>query len=203
MIIVTGAGLSIFYSNSTDIYIKTTGDNTEVSTIAIPFIHGNTNDMNDEIAVYASNEMFETNSTPESIKKGVEDIAEGYGYEDIDVNIESQFGVDRLPILFHVSGTSMIPTFQDGEYVIAEKTDNFSVGDCVVANHSQYGLIIKRVSKIEGDQVYLTSDNKEVKYEYYGDYMTVSRGLETWIDRNRIIGVVRIHNVTNTTEINF
>lgn len=136
------------------------------------------------------------------MKNGIKGIAEGYGLSDADVHIESQFGEDALPMFCKVEGTSMVPTFQDGEYVMIEKTDNFSVGDCVVANVDGYGRVIKRVSEINGDQVYLTSDNKKVSYEVHGDYIYKTEGLKTWTDRGNIVGVVRIHNITDNSQFN-
>ena len=134
------------------------------------------------------------------MKKGIKGIAEGYGLSDADVHIESQFGEDALPMFCKVEGTSMVPTFQDGEYVMIEKTNNFTVGDCVVANVDGYGRVIKRVSEINGDQVYLTSDNKKVSYEVHGDYIYKTEGLKTWTDRENIVGVVRIHNITDNSK---
>ena len=134
------------------------------------------------------------------MKKGIKGIAEGYGISDADIHIESQFGEDALPMFCKVEGTSMIPTFQDGEYVMIEKTDNFSVGDCVVANVDDYGRVIKRVSKINGNKVYLTSDNKNISYEVHGNYIYKIEGLKAWTDRENIVGVVRIHNITDNSK---
>ena len=80
------------------------------------------------------------------MKKGIKGIAEGYGISDADVHIESQFGEDALPMFCKVEGTSMVPTFQDGEYVMIEKTKNFTVGDCVVANVDGYVRVIKETA---------------------------------------------------------
>ena len=40
------------------------------------------------------------------------------------------------------------------------------IGDIVVANSSEYGGIIKRIDKINGDNIHLISDNKQISYEY-------------------------------------
>ena len=161
--------LCAVFSDDGSITVKTDGIDTESSTLAIPFIHGDLSELNKEIVLYASDQLNNESSNAESIKHGIVDIADGYGISDADVHIESQFGEDALPMFCKVEGTSMVPTFQDGEYVMIEKTNNFTVGDCVVANVDGYGRVIKRVSEINGDQVYLTSDNKKVSYEVHGD----------------------------------
>ena len=190
------------YIDDGSITVKTDGIDTESSTLAIPFIHGDLSELNKEIVLYASDQLNNESSNAESIKHGIVDIADGYGISDADVHIESQFGEDALPMFCKVEGTSMVPTFQDGEYVMIEKTNNFTVGDCVVANVDGYGRVIKRVSEINGDQVYLTSDNKKVSYEVHGDYIYKTEGLKTWTDRENIVGVVRIHNITDNSQFN-
>ncbi len=194
--------LCAVFSDDGSITVKTDGIDTESSTLAIPFIHGDLSELNKEIVLYASDQLNNESSNAESIKHGIVDIADGYGISDADVHIESQFGEDALPMFCKVEGTSMVPTFQDGEYVMIEKTNNFTVGDCVVANVDGYGRVIKRVSEINGDQVYLTSDNKKVSYEVHGDYIYKTEGLKTWTDRENIVGVVRIHNITDNSQFN-
>ena len=194
--------LCAVFSDDGSITVKTDGIDTESSTLAIPFIRGDLSELNKEIVLYASDQLNNESSNAESIKHGIVDIADGYGISDADVHIESQFGEDALPMFCKVEGTSMVPTFQDGEYVMIEKTNNFTVGDCVVANVDGYGRVIKRVSEINGDQVYLTSDNKKVSYEVHGDYIYKTEGLKTWTDRENIVGVVRIHNITDNSQFN-
>ena len=60
----------------------------------------------------------------------------------------------------------------------------------VVANSSEYGVIIKRVSDIKGDQVYLTSDNTNVESEYRNGVLYETKGITTWVDIDDIYGVV-------------
>ena len=194
--------LCAVFSDDGSITVKTDGIDTESSTLAIPFIHGDLSELNKEIVLYASDQLNNESSNAESIKHGIVDIADGYGISDADVHIESQFGEDALPMFCKVEGTSMVPTFQDGEYVMIEKTNNFTVGDCVVANVDGYGRVIKRVSEINGDQVYLTSDNKNISYEVHGNYIYKIEGLKAWTDRENIVGVVRIHNITDNSQFN-
>ena len=60
----------------------------------------------------------------------------------------------------------------------------------VVANSSEYGVIIKRVSDIKGDKVYLTSDNTNVENEYRNGVLYQTKGITTWVNTNDIYGVV-------------
>lgn len=169
--------------------------------MAIPFIHGDLSRLNKDVVIFTNEQLNNESSNAESIKHGIADIAKGYGISDADVHIESQFGEDAIPMFCVVEGTSMVPTFQDGEYVIIEKTKNFKVGDCVVANVDEYGRVIKRASEINGSQVYLTSDNKTVSYEEHGGYVYKVEGLKTWTDRDNVVGVVRIHNITDKSRV--
>ena len=130
--------------------------------------------MNPNYTVQASQEMMKDikknvitdiaspNSTDESIKSDVRNIASKYDY-NANVKIVSQYGTDDLPLFVTVNGTSMVPTLKNGQDIIVLKTNNLNVGDIVVAVHPTYGLIVKRLSRIEVNQVYLTSDNKKLK----------------------------------------
>ena len=121
----------------------------------------------------------------------MKEIAKEYGYRKIDVRIESQFGVDQLPMPAVVSGDSMYPTLRDGQELIVLKTDDYRVGDIVIAKHPEYGLIVKRVGKIEGSRVYLMSDNKKVERIYTPTSVIVRTPLNTWVPRSAIVGVVK------------
>ena len=88
------------------------------------------------------------------------------------------------------SGTSMLPTLQDGQKLLLNKTKNIHVGDIVVANSDEYGGIIKRVGDIEGDRVYLESDNKNINYEFINDTLYELKGITTWVNISDINGVI-------------
>ena len=96
----------------------------------------------------------------------------------------------------------MVPTLQDGQEITVVKTNNLNVGDIVVAVHPTYGLIVKRLSIIDGTQVYLTSDNKNVevvnteKNLPNGTVETITvqkTPLNTWIPTENVIGVVKVY----------
>ena len=157
--------------------------------------------MMQEIKDKATTDVESSNSTVDSIKSDVKNIASKFNY-NANVRISSQFGTDELPMPATVNGTSMVPTLQDGQEIIVLKTNNLKVGDIVVAEHPTYGLIVKRLSIIDVNQVYLTSDNKNV--EIYNNTTTLPNGtvetvtvkktpLNTWIPTNNVIGVVKVY----------
>ena len=96
----------------------------------------------------------------------------------------------KIPVMMYVDGTSMLPTLHDGQHVLVNKTHNIHVGDIVVANSKEYGGIVKRVGDIQGDSVYLISDNKEVTYEYINGVLYEKSGIKTWVNISDINGVV-------------
>ena len=60
-----------------------------------------------------------------------------------------------LPIL-QVSGTSMEPTFEDGDIIVLFKSKRFETGELIAFHHSGK-ILIKRVIGVPGD--YVTIDN--------------------------------------------
>ena len=82
--------------------------------------------------------------------------------------------------LFHISGISMIPTFENNDYVFIEKisvyTKNISRGDIVIVEYPDGRPCVKRVIGIEGDVVeirdgLLVLNGKEVQEEYINEQM--------------------------------
>ncbi|BAM69742.1 MULTISPECIES: S24/S26 family peptidase [Methanothermobacter] len=190
IIAVSGAFYYLDHVDSVDITIKTDGVNITVEADTI-FFQKVPAGMEQEIGDYMADVINDPDSTVESIKKDVTDIAERYGYREVNVRIESQFGVDQLPMPAVVSGDSMYPTLKDGQDLIVLKTDRYSVGDIVIARHPEYGLIVKRVGKIEPERVYLMSDNKKVERIYTPTSVIVRTPLNTWVPRSAIVGVVK------------
>lgn len=190
IIAVSGAFYYLDHVDSVDITIKTDGVNITVEADTI-FFQKVPPEMEQEIGEYMADVINDPESTVESIKKDVTDIAERYGYREVSVRIESQFGVDQLPMPAVVSGDSMYPTLKDGQDLIVLKTDKYRVGDIVIARHPEYGLIVKRVGKIEPDRVYLMSDNKKVERIYTPTSVIVRTPLNTWVPRSAIVGVVK------------
>ncbi|MBC7111632.1 MAG: hypothetical protein PWP32_776 [Methanothermobacter sp.] len=190
IIAVSGAFYYLDHVDSVDITIKTDGVNITVEADTI-FFQRVPAGMEQEIGDYMADVINDPDSTVESIKKDVTDIAERYGYREVNVRIESQFGVDQLPMPAVVSGDSMYPTLKDGQDLIVLKTDRYRVGDIVIAKHPEYGLIVKRVGKIEPERVYLMSDNKKVERIYTPTSVIVRTPLNTWVPRSAIVGVVK------------
>jgi len=155
--------------------------------------------MIEEMNIKAWADVEDPDSNVDSVKTNMQNIAKKYNYT-VEVKISSQFGEDQLPMPATVKGTSMVPTLKDGQRIVVLKTDDFEVGDIVVAHHPDYKLIVKRVGKINGDQVYLESDNKKV--EIIQNHVSYENGmkkivtiqktpLNTWVPRSNIIGVVK------------
>jgi len=148
-----------------------------------------------EITNYATQEVTQDiYSNITTIKEGITKIAHNQGYEKVTINFDSQLEDDGLPMLVNVDGRSMVPTLHDGEKLIIEKTKNIKAGDIVVANSSEYGLIIKRVNKTVGNEVYLISDNKNIETVVENGVVYEVVGVKTWVNINDIVGVAKILN---------
>ncbi|MGN1363540.1 MAG: S24/S26 family peptidase [Methanobrevibacter sp.] len=192
IIVILIVGL-LSIANTCQINIDSHEDGGSIEILGLPIIHNN-NEMNNEISNYCKKELTNENSTKSTIRNNITNIAKKYGYKNIKVNFHSAFGDNTLSILCKVSGTSMEPTFYNGEYVIVNKTKNIHKGECVVAETPEYGTIIKRVSDIKGQEVYLTSDNKKISYENINGEIYKTEGIKTWTNVNNIIGIAYPEN---------
>ncbi|MBZ2166072.1 S24 family peptidase [Methanobacterium spitsbergense] len=191
---------SIVESNNLSITINTDGTSTNVNYQTF-LVWTVPSEMEKEIKNKASGDVQSPNSTVDNIKSDIKSIASKYGY-NANVNIFSQYGINQLPMAAKVKGTSMVPTLKDGQSILVLKTNNLTVGDIVVAIHPTYGLIVKRLSIIEVNQVYLTSDNKNI--EIINTQTTLPNGsvetvtvektpLNTWLPTANVIGVVKVY----------
>lgn len=182
--------------SNVDITLKTDGTSVDVQASSL---FETPPQMTAEMERKAMEDIQDPHSSVESIKKDLSAIAKKYNYT-ADVTIKSQFGTDQLPMPATVSGTSMVPTLQDGQDIIVLKTKNIKVEDIVVAFHPDYGMIVKRLKKIEGNRVYLMSDNRQV--EVYTTETPLPDGaveiqtikktpLDTWLSKDKVIGVVK------------
>lgn len=172
--------------DSVDVFMD--GENVTVETHTLSNI--NTKDMNSEICELTIDVMNDTKSNITTLNNGIKDICLKYNINNPEINIDSTLGKNQIPVIVYVSGTSMLPTLQDGQKVLTNKTKNIHVGDIVVANSNEYGGIIKRVKDINGDEVYLESDNKNVSYEYIHGTLYEVKGITTWVNISDINGVV-------------
>lgn len=188
VILVLFAGYFLFIGESVNVYMD--GENVTSQIIVSPFAGVDTNELNKEICDYTFQTMNSTTGDAKSLKQGILRICLDHGLDSVKVNLDSSVGENEIPILFHVHGSSMYPTLNDGQVVIVKKTKDIQVNNIVVANSTEYGNIIKRVSDIKGDQVYLTSDNKDVKSEYRNGTLYETKGITAWVSVNDIYGVV-------------
>lgn len=189
IILIVAAGIFMYgflQDETVDIYID--GENVTVHSNA--FLNSNQHQMNQEICDYTIGVMNDTSSNITTLKNGVLNICHDYGLENPTVNIDSAIGENQIPVIVYVSGTSMVPTLQDGQPVLLNKTKDIQVGDIVVAESDEYSGIIKRVGEIDGNQVYLESDNKNVEHVYENGTLYEVKGVTTWVDISDINGVV-------------
>ena len=189
IIIIFIGFVALFMINShdtVDVYLD--GENISVETHSMA--KDNIDNLNQDICDYMMNVMDDTTTNITGAHNGIENICLKYGLENPTVNIDSSIGPDQIPVIVYVDGTSMVPTLQDGQTVLYNKTHDVHVGDIVVAQSDEYGGIIKRVDAIDGNRVHLISDNKEVTYEYIDGYLYETKGITTWVDISDINGVV-------------
>lgn len=67
------------------------------------------------------------------------------------------------PMLRIVSGVSMSPTLRDGQYVLVQECEDYSIGDIVVFKNLQTGgNWIKRVIGVSGDTVKIIKGTNEI-----------------------------------------
>lgn len=185
IIIIAFFAFNFFLNNTVNVYID--GENVSVTTNTLPGV--NSSGLNREICDYAIYVMNDTSSNITALKEGIENICRDYGMENPKVTIDSSIGKNQIPVIVHVDGTSMLPTLQDGQAVLINKTHDIQPGDIVVADSDEYGAVIKRVGEIDGSQVYLESDNKNVAYEYINGELYEIKGITTWVDISEINGV--------------
>lgn len=185
-------------SDDIGITVNTNGTNPNIQISSLFFTPPQ---MKSEMELHAYQQVYESNSTVDSIKADMKAIAKKYNYT-ANVKIVSPYGTDQLPMSLKVNGTSMVPTLKDGQQIIILKTKDYKVDDIVVASHPDYGLIVKRLKIIEPDRVYLMSDNRNV--EYFTTKTNLGNGLvavqtykktslDTWLPRENIIGVVKVY----------
>ncbi|WP_409201018.1 S24/S26 family peptidase [Methanobrevibacter sp. DSM 116169] len=188
LIILICGFLTLSNSGYVDIYLD--GENVTTSFITIPFLYDN-NEIIDEINDYALNNSYDNfDSNVSDLKNGIGKITHKHGIDNTIVKIDSSYGENQIPIIFLVNGTSMEPTLKDGQDIVILKTKNINVGDIVVCDSPEYGIIVKRVSEINGDRVYLTSDNKNSEITNINGVEYVSQGITTWENISNIMGVV-------------
>ncbi|MGP1580187.1 MAG: S24 family peptidase [Wolinella sp.] len=154
-----------------------------------------------EYIVYGEDESYD--NAPQNLASDMvvlnlyEDIyaSAGYGTENSDTRptpmtlgrafLEKVLGITcfkKLDII-RVSGDSMLPLIQDGEYIIVERETDARNGDTVIANINGE-LYVKRLHKEPfSEWVRLESENKE--------YLPIEINTPERLECLKIIGVVR------------
>lgn len=186
LIFIGFLGFTFLANDTVSIYID--GENVTVTTNTLSNV--DTQSMNREICEYTTFAMNDTDTDITVYKNKINEICNSYGLENAKITLDSSIGENQIPVIIIVDGTSMLPTLQDGQTVLINKTHNINVGDIVVADSDEYGGIIKRVDDIKGDSIHLVSDNKDISYEYINGALYEIKGIETWVDVSDINGVV-------------
>ena len=190
LILILIAIIFILLINNESVNLYFDGENVS-ATCKVPLTSNvNTDELNKEIMNYTLFFMNDTSSNTSSLKKGIEEIYEKHDLNTPKVSVDSIIGKNQVPLIYTVEGNSMLPTLKNGQKVLMKKTHDINVDDIVVANSDEYGLIIKRVSEINGTSIHLESDNKEINYSYEDDNVYESKGINTWVDIKDINGKV-------------
>lgn len=186
LIIIALLFIMFIANNSVAVYID--GENVSVETRTFSTV--DIDSLNEDVCDLTLDVMNDTTSNVTTLKEDIEEICDYYGLEDPQITIDSSIGENQIPIIVNVDGTSMLPTLQDGQKVLVNKTHNIHVGDIVVADSNEYGGIIKRVGDIDGNEIFLESDNKDISYEYDNGVLYEVKGITTWVNIDDIGGVV-------------
>jgi signal peptidase I len=201
LVVVGGSSFVLFANhNSTEIIINTNGTEVSIPPTYLSWLFPIPKAMTNEMKTKALVDVEDADSSLGSIQTDMQNIASKYNYT-VSVKVKSQFGENQLPMPATVRGTSMVPTLRDGQDIVVLKTSDFKVGDIVVAHHPEYNLIVKRVSQINGSQVYLTSDNHNVEVSSetrvvngVSQVVTIQKTpLNTWLPKTNVIGVVKVY----------
>lgn len=156
----------------------------------------NNGDLEWDIYQYINEEALKPGTNITTLKKGIAKICKEYGVKKKPkIIVNTPYGKDSFIMETHPIGDSMYPTLKGGQTVIINKTQDIHVADIVMAYSQEYGLIMKRVGKIEGNRVFLISDNREVKVEHFNGHKYVTKSVNTWVNRSDIYGVaIDIHD---------
>lgn len=73
-----------------------------------------------------------------------------------------------------VYGASMEPTYYDGAYLLANRLDDGTRGDIVLAREDTYGVVVKRVLAIGGDSICIENGQVYVNGEALDEVYVVN-----------------------------
>lgn len=134
-------------------------------------------------------QSHDTNSNISTLRAELTQICLDYGLDNPNITINSSYGEEEFIATAETVGISMEPTIFEGATLVINKTHDVHVGDIVVADSSEYGSLTKRISKIDGDKIYLSSDNRNGTIERNGKTYSYE-GVRTCVDISEIDGVV-------------
>lgn len=148
------------------------------------------NSMLNEIYACIFDQTADSNANVTTLKNEVTNICHEWGIDNPDIEITSPYGENTFLYMGIADGISMEPTIKNGEMLVLNKTRDFQVGDIVSAYyHPKHIDILKRVDKIEGDEVYLISDNVNGTFVQNG-HVYEYEGLRAWVNMADINGVL-------------
>ena len=154
------------------------------------YVPQNDYNLQNEIYECIVDQTYDSNANITTLKNEIREICRNYGIDNPDITIKSPYGDDSFIYLGKARGISMEPTIKDGSMFILNKTHDIHVGDIVSAKYHPKNIdILKRVSVIKGDEVYLTSDNVNGTFVKNGKEYTYE-GLRTWVNMSDINGVL-------------
>lgn len=173
-----------------DIYLTVDKDSISMSDSSIPILNSDTGQLTSEIMNYTASAVVNPDISNGEYLEHVRNICAKYGYDDVNIHIDSILDDNSLPLFSNVVGTSMEPTLHSGDVIVVNRTQDIQVGDIVTCNDTEFGLIVKRVGDIDGDWIYLESDNKTRTYKLTMGGVVREEGLHKWVTRDRIEGIV-------------
>lgn len=152
---------------------------------------GNLYDLADPLSDCIYRQIDDPNANITTLRSELTQICKNHGLTNPNITINSPYGEDCFIYTSKGVGISMEPTLKEGAMTVLNKTHDVHVGDIVRAKYDKnpYGSIIKRVAKIEGNKIYLVSDNVNGTFERNGKTYEYE-GLRTWVDISDIQGVV-------------
>ena len=124
------------------------------------------NNLLNEINVCIYDQTADSNANASTLKNDVTKICQEGGIDNPNIEIKSSYGEDTFCFIGIADGISMEPTIKNGDMLVLNKTHDIKVGDIVSAYYRPQQIdILKRVAEIDGDKVYLISDNVNGTFE--------------------------------------
>lgn len=174
--------------NPNQIVIDFYGDSNNTISIYVP---DNDYYLQNDIHKCIDNQINDLNANVTTLKNEISNICMKHGIDNPDITFKSPYGNNSFLFSSEARGISMEPTINHRDTLILNKTHDFEVGDIVSAiyPYEHNGYILKRVAVIDGDEVYLVSDNVNGTYVKYGKEYEYE-GLRTWVNMSDIRGVL-------------